>query len=172
VFKFIGQLFGSNKKKQEENSQKTTQHPFDSNKIKYNPNLINELENDHKKLLDVYGKIWSEAFEKKDYVKTNRMITNFKNLFQAHLLAENIRFYVYLEQSLKDDPENLSIVKEFRLDMNKIARAATNFCKKYQGLFTPRHVEQFEKDYQAIGKVLTQRIDLEENSLYILYEPN
>lgn len=168
VFKFIGRLFGANKV---EPVQEIVRSSFDSNQIKYNPDLIRELEDDHKQLVADFGKIWSEGFEKKDYAKTNRLITNFKGAFQAHLLAENIKFYVYLEQTLKGDPENLHVVKEFRLDMNKIARAATNFCKRYQVQFTTRHVEQFENDYKKVGKVLTQRITLEEESLYVLYKP-
>jgi len=168
VFKFIGRLFGANKV---EPAQNVVRSSFDSSQINYDPNLIQSLENDHKKLVSDFGKIWSEGFEKKDYTKTNHLITKFKAAFQAHLLAENIKFYVYLEQTLRDDLVNLNLVKEFRLDMNKIARAATNFCKKYQVKFTERHVEQFETDYNAVGKVLTQRITLEEESLYILYRP-
>lgn len=168
MFKFIGRLFGANKV---EPVQEVVRPRFDDNRIKYKPNLINELEADHKKLVELFGKIWSDAFAKRDYVATNQLITEFKSSFQAHLLAENIKFYVYLEQTLQDDPENLQIVKEFRLDMNKIARTATNFCKRYQGQFTMRHVEQFETDYKNVGKVLTQRISLEENSLYVLYKP-
>ena len=167
VFKFIDRLFGANKV---EPVQEIARSGFDNNQIKYDPNLITELESDHQNLATKFSEIY-DAFDKKDYVKTNRLIGSFKGAFQAHLLAENIKFYVYLEQSLHDDEENLRIVKEFRLDMNKIARAATNFCKKYQGQFTARHAEQFEEDYNAVGKVLTQRITLEENSLYVLYKP-
>ena len=139
--------------------------------INYDPNLIQELEDDHGALVELFGRIWSEGFETKNYVKTASLISQFKSDFQAHLLTENVKFYVYLEQSLAEDPHNYAIVKEFRADMNEIANAAVKFCKKYQCDFSPALVKQFKDDYQQVGEVLTRRVSLEEKSLYILYQP-
>ena len=172
MFGFIGNYF---KNKREEtpapapiNTQQRAQSKLT---INYDPSLIQDLEAEHGTLVELFGKIWSEGFEPKNYKKTASLISQFKSDFQAHLLTENVKFYVYLEQSLAEDPHNLNIVKEFRSDMNDIANAVVKFCKKYQGNFTTTLVKQFKEDYSNVGEVLTRRVSLEEKSLYILYQP-
>ena len=141
--------------------------------IAYDPNLIAALEADHSKLVELYGKMWDEGFEKKNYVKLARILSEFKSLFQGHLLKENVRFYVYLEQSLGKDKHTLAVVKEFRSDMNDIANAVIGFCKRYsKGSFTPAMEAQFKKDYTAVGEALTRRVQSEERDLYSLYQPS
>lgn len=141
--------------------------------IAYDPNLIAALEADHSKLVELYGKMWDEGFEKKNYVKLARILAEFKSLFQGHLLKENVRFYVYLEQSLGKDNHTLAVVKEFRTDMNDIANAVIGFCKRYsKGAFTAAMEAQFKKDYTAVGEALTRRVQSEERDLYSLYQPS
>jgi len=116
VFGFIGDYF---KNKQASNSVKRpviNTSPTDQFSIKYDPNLIEELEQDHAKLVRLYEQIWSKGFATSNFPKTSSLISKFKSLFQAHLLTENVKFYVYLEQTLAQDPHNLKIVKEFRTE--------------------------------------------------------
>ncbi|ROS05480.1 hypothetical protein EDC56_1010 [Sinobacterium caligoides] len=169
MFSFISDYF-KNKRDKQPPQETTSPAPSQSKSIQYDPNLINELERDHADLVTLFGRIWQEGFEQKDYLKTASLIREFKSQFQAHLLTENVKFYVYLEQSLSNDPYNLKIVKEFRYDMNNIATAAVKFCKKYQGHFNADRIVEFEGDYGAVGEVLTRRVSLEEKSLYVLYQ--
>lgn len=139
--------------------------------IPYDPNLLPALLADHVALVALYGRMWDEGFEKKNYVKLANILSEFKSLFQGHLLKENVRFYVYLEQSLGADRHTLAVVKEFRTDMNDIANAVIGFCKRYsKGSFTPAMETQFKKDYTAIGEALTRRVQSEERDLYSLYQ--
>ena len=93
-------------------------------------------------------------------------------MFQSHLLKENVKFYVYLEQSLADDHHTLQVIKDFRVDMNDIANAVIQFCKRYQhDVYTADMERDFEAEYKTIGEVLTRRVTLEENELYTLYRP-
>lgn len=168
---FISNFFKSREDKEIQISQPVPERPKNNQfSINYDSNLIDELESDHEKLVKLYGRIWAE-FEQANYGKVATLINQFKGDFQAHLLTENVKFYVYLEQSLADDPHNLKIVKEFRTDMNEIANAAIKFCKSYQGKFSPEMVQKFKSDYTTVGEVLTRRVSLEEKSLYILYRP-
>lgn len=172
MLNFIGNYF---KQKGEKKSKPAVvvNHPKNSHyTISYDPHLIDELEHDHGKLVELFGAIWSEGFEKNDYAKTASLISQFKSDFQAHLLTENVKFYVYLEQSLTKDKHNLDIVREFRSDMNEIANAVVKFCKKYSGNFNIALIQQFKEDYAAVGEVLTRRVSLEEKSLYVLYQPH
>ena len=170
MFGFIGDYF-KNKQAKETTRPVINQSPNNKFSINYDPNLIDELESDHDKLVKLYEQIWSIGFKASDFSKTSALISRFKSMFQAHLLTENVKFYVYLEQTLANDPHNLKIVKEFRTDMNEIANTAVKFCKTYQGKFTPEMIQSFEGDYTAIGEVLTRRVSLEEKSLYVLYQP-
>jgi len=140
--------------------------------INYDATLINGLTHDHKDLVDIFRRIWVEGYEKQNYRKLAHLLTMFKSGFQAHLIKENVRFYVYLEQTLSEDVHTLQIVKDFRTDMNDIASAVVHFCKRYtHDAFTQEMVQDFKRDYQKIGEALTRRIDLEEKELYTLYQP-
>lgn len=172
MFGFIGDYFKNRQAKENVKRPVIKVSKTDRFSIKYDPNLIADLEQDHAKLVKLYEKIWSQGFKPSNFSKTSTLISNFKSLFQAHLLTENVKFYVYLEQTLANDPHNLKIVKEFRTDMNEIANAAVKFCKTYQGKFSSEMIHNFESDYTAIGEVLTRRVSLEEKSLYVLYQPH
>jgi hypothetical protein len=173
VLNFIGNYFKQKKERAPKSPSVVVNHPSRNQyTINYDPHLISELESDHGRLVELYGRIWSEGFEVNDYAKTASLINQFKSDFQAHLLTENVKFYVYLEQSLSKDKHNLDIVREFRTDMNDIANAAVKFCKKYSGNFNIALIQQFKEDYTAVGEVLTRRVSLEEKSLYVLYQPH
>lgn len=172
MLSFIGNYFKQKEKKAKQPAV-VVNHPKNTKfTINYDPHLIHELEHDHSQLVDLYGRIWQEGFEKNDYAKTAVLISQFKSDFQAHLLTENVKFYVYLEQTLAKDKHNLDIVREFRTDMNEIANAVVKFCKKYQGNFNIALIQQFKQDYASVGEVLTRRVSLEEKSLYVLYQPH
>lgn len=137
----------------------------------YDSRLIGSLEQDHRDLVALFGRIG-------EYAQSNRqhevpgLLARFKTQFEAHLIAENVRFYNYVENSLKDDAENHALIRSFRREMNQIARGVVDFVKKYQALrldATTRHA--FAADYEAVGALLTQRIEREERSLYPLYQP-
>jgi regulator of sigma D len=170
VFSFIGNFFKGRKEQPE--AERPVIRPAATTGIKYDPSLIKDLKDDHSDLVALYGEIWSEGYQKQDYSKMATSIAHFKSDFQAHLLSENVKFYVYLEQALANDPHNLALVKEFRTDMNDIANAVVKFCKTYQGDFSASKLEKFKSDYQAVGEVLTRRVSLEEKSLYVLYQPS
>ena len=140
--------------------------------IGYDPSLIMALKNDHHQLIRIYQRIWSEGYEKRDFQKIAELLRAFKSTFQAHLIKENVSFYVYLEQSLTRDIHTLQIVKDFRTDMNDIANAVVQFCKRYtREVFTAEMQMDFKRDYEKIGEALTRRVSLEERELYTLYKP-
>lgn len=139
--------------------------------IQYDPSLVDNLKNDHNNLVNLFGQIWEQGFQANNPKKLAALITQFKRDFQAHLLKENVKFYVYLEQNLSDDPTSMELVRDFRTEMNDIAHAVVNFCKKYSTPITTNQLKQsFPEDYQTVGEVLTHRVSLEENELYTLYQ--
>ena len=141
--------------------------------INYDPGLITSLKNDHHDLVEIFQRVWSEGYEVHNFHKLSDLLMQFKSGFQAHLIKENVRFYVYLEQALAEDVHTLQIVKDFRTDMNEIANAVVQFCKRYtREAYTQEMVRDFKRDYHKIGEALTRRVTLEERELYTLYQPS
>ncbi|MBD8899908.1 hemerythrin domain-containing protein [Rhodanobacter sp. DHG33] len=139
--------------------------------IHYDPNLVDSLKRDHGELVTLYQRI-GNLLQDGHHDEIRGELVNFKTRLEAHILTENVRFYTYLEQSLREDAHNAELMRDFRREMNTIARGAVNFVKKYQGpgtLDASSH-EEFAKDYAAVGELLAQRIGREESSLYPLYQ--
>lgn len=174
---FISNIFGSDASADAKYARTAQAQPRtradQGRTIKYDPTLISGLTQDHQELVDIFRRMWTEGYERQNYRKLAHLVTMFKSNFQAHLIKENVRFYVYLEQTLANDRHTLQIVKDFRTDMNGIASAVVNFCKRYsRENFTAELVRDFKNDYQQIGEALTRRITLEEKELYTLYQPS
>ena len=137
--------------------------------ISYDPSLVDTLKRDHGDLVGQYQRL-GQLQQLGRYNDIRGELVNFKTRFEAHILTENVRFYTYLEQSLMNDGHNAELMRDFRREMNTIARGVVTFVKKYQAAeFTVAEREQFDQDYQAVGGLLSQRIEREESSLYPLY---
>ncbi len=146
--------------------------PETTRRIGYDPGLIDSLLDDHARLGTVFGRI-EKASKAGDFDETRKLLVHFKSSLQAHILTENVRFYTYIEELAADDRENARIMHEFRRDMNTIARQVVDFVRKYQACDFASRAErdQFDKDRAAVGTLLEQRLDSEENDLYPLYLP-
>ena len=137
--------------------------------ISYDPTLIERLKGDHEDLVALYQRIGT-LLEAGQFGDIRSELVNFKTRFEAHILTENVRFYVYLEQHLPD-AHDMDLMRDFRREMNTIARGVVDFVKKYQfAAFDTAVREQFVNDYSAVGALLAQRIEREESNLYPLYQ--
>lgn len=167
----FGKLFGQ--KQDEADHAPLAAHPNGHRTIRYDPALVDSLKHDHGELVALYQRIGKHQ-DTEQYDELRAELINFKTRLEAHILTENVRFYTYLEQSLSDDVHNAELMRDFRREMNTIARGAVAFIKKYQapGAFENHLRLEFAKDYQAVGELLTQRIGREEASLYPLYQPD
>ncbi len=184
MFDFVGSFFKGrpSKKKQALEAERAAERKMAQMKraktaakkgVSYDERLIENLESDHEMLVDIFSKIWRDGYEASNYKALSNLLSEFKTLFQSHLLKENVKFYAYLEQSMKDDSHSLGVVREFRKDMNDIANAVITFCKTYdKPEYTKVNQDSFKEDYQAIGQALVRRVQLEERDLYSLYAPN
>ena len=140
--------------------------------IGYDPKLIDSLLQDHAELGRIFGRI-GEVQKAGQFGEVPLLLLQFKSRLEAHVLSENVRFYNYLEQTLAGDLTNVGVMHDFRREMNNIARGVIDFVKKYQSSrFTLEDRRQFAMDYEAVGKILEQRLDNEENNLYPLYMPS
>lgn len=167
----FGKLFGSSGK----TAPDPTATPATSqagHTISYDPVLMDTLLHDHTQLTVCYAHI-GKLLQENKFGEIRGELINFKTRLQAHILSENVRFYTYLEQSLEGDRGNLETLHDFRREMNVIARGVMDFVRKYQtsAALSNQSRLDFTNDYSAVGKLLAQRLQREESSLYPLYQP-
>lgn len=135
----------------------------------YDPVLISGLKSDHRDLLELFSEV-SRTLENGNYEAIPSMLVAFKTRLEGHLLAENYRFYSYLEETLSRDSENADLMRDFRKEMNTIARRVVHFIKQWeQSGINEASAPHFRRDLVQVGASLKQRIDREEQSLYPLY---
>lgn len=137
----------------------------------YDSGLVPALKNDHQELVALFEQI-GRTYEARRFHEIAALLTAFKTRLEAHLLTENVRFYNYVESTLRDDAENLALIRDFRREMNTIARGVIDFVKKYQANGNNESLMHgFLADYRTVGGLLVQRIQREEGNLYPLYMP-
>ena len=137
--------------------------------IPYYPKLVDHLEMDHQQLLNLYTNVGA-TLDLEAYQLIPGQLNKFKEDFKAHLDAENIKFYGYLEQSLKDKSEEFQSLRRFRKEMRTIERTVIKFLDHWitDGISSESH-QEFKAQYDAIGSALVKRIESEEKELYTLY---
>jgi len=139
--------------------------------IAYDAGLVPALKRDHADLVKLYGAIGERA-QQGDFQQVPQMLMAFKVHLEGHLIAENVRFYNYVESAMQGDTESTALVRSFRREMNAIARGVVDLVKKYQiSTFDQQAREEFMADYKTVYGLLAQRIEREESSLYPLYMP-
>lgn len=143
-----------------------------SNGIKYSPELIDSFEQEHRELLQSYGRLALHA-NAVSYLKFQEEICKFKSSLVSHLLKEAIKLYIYLRQQLKSDPASYRLVSSYKSEMDSIGKVAMDFIDKYVGLSSEQvNFEELNAGLRDIGKVLGDRIRREEAELYPLYQAN
>lgn len=143
----------------------------DKSRFHYAPDLIAGLKADHAQLLKQYAELERQAVAGQ-YAALPLSLAAFKNKFDVHILNENLHFYCYLEHKLRRSPENLALIQDFRAEMNAIARGVVNFVKKYRVAGVRQvNAAEFLAELRAVGALLVQRVEREEQDLYTLYAP-
>jgi hypothetical protein len=138
--------------------------------IQYDGALIPHLKDDHAHLVKQFTSLMP-LLKQGDVKGFRAKLMSFKAEFQGHIIKENVKFYVYLEQSLAGDDTNLELMRDFRREMNAISRAVVNFCNKFaEAKMDGLVIRQFEVESGEIAKALLVRIEREERDLYSLYQ--
>lgn len=140
--------------------------------IRYDPRLVDSLKDDHHTLFRIYSDL-VRARDCDEFEAIGLLLYDFKYALQTHLMVENVRFYVYLQQQYSIDRDTSAFIAELRRDMDSIAHTAVKFVNTYASFteFTPQMKSEFSANLAAIGDVLTKRVALEESRLYTLYQP-
>lgn len=169
-------MFGLFKKKEENQANPAAPDapaPNPQGGIRYYPNLIQELVGDHRKLHALREHIF-DSFTRRDLKSIAKDLKEFGALVRNHLLTENMRLYIYLQQKMANDEVNTSLVRSFRKEMDGIAKTALDFLDKYKDIETQSASElvTFTQELDKIGSVVDERMQREEATLYPLYAEN
>lgn len=139
--------------------------------IQYDPALIGRLTGEHKELLSLYDQV-AKAVAANHIAKVPSLLGEFKVSLMEHLLQENVKLYAYLKTNLATNEQNSEIINEFQHEMGKIGRTVMGFLRTYtETPLTPENLDEFKKQFEAIGAALVSRIQREEQTLYTLYMP-
>lgn len=140
-------------------------------KIRFDGNLIPKFHREHQELIDLYTQVAS-SLNSGDYPRVRQGLMAFNDALRAHLLDENLRFYVYMQYIFKGDSDNEEIIRGFRQEMSQIGKVVYEFLGQYTVRdLTVTEVSDFKTQFDGIGEVLTRRIQAEEERLYPLYQP-
>ncbi|WP_269914606.1 hemerythrin domain-containing protein [Acinetobacter sp. HY1485] len=149
--------------------ERTIDKNTQAEQIHYNENLVNNLKEDHQKLLFLYGSI-VESGSKFQYAQILEKLQQFKKTFNIQLYSKNVKLYAYLEQSLKEEIEEFKKIRIFRREMRNLETEINKFLNTWIDIDLSSHnIQEFSADLREIGQVLVKRIESEENLLYPIY---
>jgi regulator of sigma D len=140
--------------------------------VPYQAGLVDEFKDDHRAQMIKFSAI-KNAYTAGNLSSVAEELDHFRIMVQAHLLAENLQLYAYLEHQQAGDPGNHRLIKDFLSEMSCIGNDIISFLAKYREIGThPELAETFGTDLDRIGVILTARIQREEKTLYPLYLPS
>jgi regulator of sigma D len=140
--------------------------------ISYDASLVPKLTQDHRQLVDIYKQVQA-ALARNDLKGVRDRLQQFRGALQEHLLAENVKLYVYLARNVANDEDSSQLVNDMRREMMGIGRVVMDFLRKYtETPINPAEARQFKTELDGIGSALVQRIQREESALYPLYLPS
>ena len=171
-------MFGFFKKKEEEISPTVapalapalTPAPASSGGIPFYPELIKDLVGDHRHLFQLHDSI-KESFTRRDLASVSSNLQEFGMVVRNHLLTENMRLYIYLQQKMAGDEINTTLVRSFRKEMDGIGKTVLDFLEKYKEIEKKSEADLalFADELAQIGAVVSTRMKREEQTLYPLY---
>lgn len=138
--------------------------------VAYYPDLISELHADHKALLKII-EMTRKAIDGREFGQAQVLLQEFKSRLLEHVSQENLKLYVYLQSSLRDDPPAYQKMRELRKEMDSILIAMLAFFKDYE--FVGEDVKaqgNLQADFKQVSANYLKRLLTEERYLFPLYK--
>lgn len=138
----------------------------------YQKHLIDSFTEEHKLLLDGLDNARQFIARSKldDFARELKV---FKGRFQSHVMAENVKLYLYLRLFLSDKTVQRQYANEMRKSMKPITEKVSGFFDKYgEGKLTSVAIYSCETELNQLRKIIRDRFEEEERRLYPLYKKN
>ncbi len=136
----------------------------------YNPELITNLINEHKDIIDVSNSIKNLA-QTHEWLSAQEQLKYLSELISMHMNAETVTLYLILEHIHSPDSLEVEMIKFIRQEMASVGTDLLDFIEKYSTVDLDQlNKKSFIYEYDKLLYTLTARIELEESTLYPLYE--
>ena len=129
-----------------------------------NSKLIEELKEEHKNLNEKLLTIREHGCNSD---KGKKVLFEYKNTLLAHLKKEDKELYPPLVSAAETDSKIKIILEIFADEINIVSKKAINFFDKYSQDYPDK---DFNEDASDLIELIKNRINKEENLLFIKYE--
>lgn len=149
----------------------TIEHKIESGSG-YQSHLIPTLIEEHKVLLDGLdnARHFIARSRFKDFAHELKV---FRGRFKSHVMAENVKLYLYLRLFLASDTVQRQYANEMRTKMKPISEKVSVFFDQYgDDQLTDTNVYACETELSELRKLIRSRFQEEEQRLYPLYKKN
>jgi len=137
--------------------------------IGYDPDLIGQYHEDHRRLLGLFGQVTAAA-QAGQWAGVDAALQRFRSALTDHLLSESIRLYTYLKQQVAGDADSMALLAEITSPPDPPGRVVTGFLDEQMDLVaSPARQSAFLPAWADIGRTLSDRITREEKTLYPMY---
>jgi len=126
---------------------------------------INRWKKEHIKMVELAHKVLGE-YGKGEQTKAKKYLKEFSNISMDHIVSEEIAFFKLLHRDAETDRQTEKLVEEFTKSFGDTKETLTKFLAKYTALLATLD-EEFFDTFNAIVKILGERIEYEENNLYL-----
>jgi len=138
--------------------------------LEYNRDFIKNLVNDHQRFFELYHAIKDQFVTNSDYDQMKKHIQNFKVAIELHLMMEDTKLYGYLRKIHQDNELLYELVEETQQETDEIADEVLEFIEKYSHEENYKsNINNFMNELEDMYRLLSKRIELEENKLFPLY---
>ncbi len=139
--------------------------------IRYSPELIEQLTSEHQDLLNCIIQV-IKAAKAFDAPRVGQGLERMRTQLRTHMLSENVRLHLYLKHAFGKDGITGSLVRDFRRDMDMVAREAEAFFERHVGIGDGRYsLNDFLAEFEALGAMINGQMEREECTLFPLYLP-
>lgn len=139
--------------------------------VSYHADLIERFTGHHVALRKVFATLRGHTAADR-FKEAEKSLQTFRHAFTGHLLEENVKLYTYLTKCLAADEGSLEVMLDMRAEMMRIGKSVMGFVGCYVAIgINADNKRRFLVELDAVGEVLVERMEREEDSLYTMYMP-
>lgn len=129
----------------------------------YMSNLIEELKNEHKSILDILDQVRALSISSR---QGREKILSARDLLIAHIAKEDEQYYPRLRLAAENDKDLKITLDYFIRDMEEVSKKAMQVFDKYS---RGENEAEFPAEIKFLYMVLRDRIRTEENTLFVKF---
>jgi len=129
-----------------------------------NQKQVKKWKAEHAKMVELAHRVLGE-YAKGDHPKAKKYLKEFSKVAINHIVDEDITFFNLTRDNTLNDIRTEKMIEEFKESFGGTKETLMKFLGKYTLPETPLD-EEFFDTFNAIVKILDERIEYEESNLY------